>query len=80
MDNKFYVLTGKESKKTSNLKRNQMVYFCVDNPKPTYKEVRGKGIARIQEDVNFNISIWEKIMVRYIGNLEDQRQLQLKMN
>lgn len=57
-----------------------MVYFCVDNPKPTYKEVRGKGIARIQEDVNFNISIWEKIMVRYIGNLEDQRQLQLKMN
>jgi len=62
---KFYILTGRESKKTSNLKKNQMVYFCIDDPNPPYKGVRGKGIARILEEVNFNLSIWEKIMARY---------------
>jgi general stress protein 26 len=77
-DNKFYVLTGRESKKTSNLKKNQMVYFCVDDPKPPYKGVRGKGSAKIQEDVNFNIGIWEKIMVRYLGDLEDPMGLALR--
>jgi nitroimidazol reductase NimA-like FMN-containing flavoprotein (pyridoxamine 5'-phosphate oxidase superfamily) len=31
LNNKFYILTGKESKKVSNLKRNELVYFCVDD-------------------------------------------------
>ncbi|MGH9953640.1 MAG: pyridoxamine 5'-phosphate oxidase family protein [Nitrososphaeraceae archaeon] len=77
-DNKFYILTGKESKKTSNLKKNQMVYFCIDDPNPPYKGVRGKGTARILEEVNFNLSIWEKVMARYLGNLEDPMAIALK--
>lgn len=77
-NNKFYILTGKESKKTSNLKKNQMVYFCIDDPNPPYKGVRGKGTARIQEDVNFNLGIWEKIMTRYLGNLQDPMAIALK--
>ncbi len=77
-DNKFYILTGKESKKTSNLKKYQMVYFCIDDPNPPYKGVRGKGIARIQEDLNFNISIWEKIMIRYLGNLGDPKAIAIR--
>jgi hypothetical protein len=55
-----------------------MVYFCIDDPNPPYKGVRGKGCARIQEDVDFNIGIWEKIMVRYSGNLEDPKALALR--
>jgi general stress protein 26 len=70
-NNKFYVLTGRESKKVNNLKRNEIVYFCVDDSNPPYKGVRGKGSAKIREDANFNIPIWEKIMFRYLGNLED---------
>ncbi len=77
-DYKFYILTGKESKKTSNLKKNQMVYFCVDDPNPPYKGVRGKGTARILKEVNFNLGIWEKIMARYLGNLEDPMAIALK--
>ncbi|MGH9983612.1 MAG: pyridoxamine 5'-phosphate oxidase family protein [Nitrososphaeraceae archaeon] len=77
-DNKFYILTGKESKKTSNLKKNQMVYFCIDDPNPPYKGVRGKGTARILEEVNFNLGIWEKVMARYLGNLEDPMAIALK--
>ena len=77
-NNRFYVLTGRESKKTHNLRKNEMVYFCIDDPNPPYKGVRGKGSARIQEDVDFNIGIWEEIMVIYSGNLEDPKALALR--
>jgi len=66
-NNRFYVLTGRESKKTHNLRKNEMVYFCIDDPNPPYKG-----------DVDFNIGIWEKIMVRYSGNLEDPKALALR--
>jgi general stress protein 26 len=67
---RFYILTGKESKKTNNIRKNQIVYYCVDDPDPPYKGVRGKGTAKILENVNFNTGIYEKIMVRYWGSLE----------
>ncbi len=77
LKNMFYILTAKESKKTHNL-RNETVYFCVDDPNPPYKGVRGKGTARMLEEVKFNLGIWEKIMARYIGNLEDPMAIALK--
>jgi hypothetical protein len=46
------------------------VYYCVDDPKPPYKGVRGKGKVKIHEDVSHNIPIAEKIMVKYLGSLE----------
>jgi general stress protein 26 len=70
-NNKFYILTEKESKKVHNLKSNEMIYFCVDDPSPPYKGVRGKGTIRISEDLQFNISIMEKVIPRYGGKLED---------
>ncbi|MGB7635851.1 MAG: pyridoxamine 5'-phosphate oxidase family protein [Nitrososphaeraceae archaeon] len=78
LKNRFYILTAKESKKTHNLSRNETVYFCVDDPNPSYKGIRGKGTARILEEVNFNLDIWERIMARYIGNLEDPMAIALK--
>jgi general stress protein 26 len=58
---KFYVETGKDSKKTENLKRNDVVYCCVDDPSPPYKGVRGKGSAKVHEDVDHNILVAQKI-------------------
>jgi general stress protein 26 len=78
LENMFYILTAKESKKTHNLSRKEMIYFCVDDPNPPYKGVRGKGTARILEEVKFNLGIWEKIMARYLGNLEDPMAIALK--
>ncbi|MPZ08442.1 MAG: hypothetical protein GEU26_18850 [Nitrososphaeraceae archaeon] len=52
-DKRFYILTGKDSKKTINLRNSKMVYFCIDDPNPPYKGVRGKGIARIKERCEF---------------------------
>lgn len=70
-NNKFYILTEKESKKVHNLKSNEMIYFCVDDPSPPYIGVRGKGTVIISEDLEFNISIMEKVIPRYGGKLED---------
>jgi general stress protein 26 len=68
---KMYVQTSKQSRKIYNLRRNEMIYFCIDDPNPPYKGVRGKGSVKIHEDVNFNLPIIEKILLRYLGNLED---------
>jgi general stress protein 26 len=68
--NKLYVQTGKESRKTYNLRNNEVIYFCIDDQNHPYKGVRGKGSVKIHEDVNYNIPIAEKILTRYLGNLE----------
>jgi len=68
---KIYVETGRQSKKTDNLKKNDIIYFCIDDQNPPYKGVRGKGTVKIYEDVNFNVPIAEKIHIRYLGTLEN---------
>jgi len=68
-NSRFYIETSKSSKKIENLNTKNIVYYCVDNPNPPYKGVRGKGKVKIHEDINHNIPIAEKIMVRYLGSL-----------
>jgi len=70
LKDKIYIETGKQSKKTQNLRKNGKVYFCIDDPNLPYKGVRGKGTVKIHEDVNFNVPITEKLVVKYLGNLE----------
>jgi general stress protein 26 len=67
----FYIETSKMSKKVTNLNRNNIVYYCVDEPNPPYKGVRGKGNVIIHEDIKHNVPIAEKIMINYLGTLEN---------
>ena len=70
-NNKLYTETSKSSKKTDNLRRNNTIYYCIDEPNPPYKGVRGKGKVRIHEgDINHNLPIAEKIIVKYLGSLD----------
>src|SRR5262245_22395821 len=41
-NNRIYIETSKQGKKTSNLRKNEIVYFCIDDPTPPYKGVRMK--------------------------------------
>jgi general stress protein 26 len=66
----IYVETSKQAKKTYNLRKNENIYFCIDDPNPPYKGVRGKGSVKIHEDINFNVPIAEKLMVKYLGSIE----------
>ena len=68
-DGKFYIETSKNSKKTENMNRTNIVYYCVDDPNPPYKGVRGKGKVKIHEDIDHNVPIAEKIMVKCLGSL-----------
>lgn len=69
---KLYVETAKTAKKTKNIRNKNSVYFCVDDETIPYKGVRGKGTVRILEDIQANIPIAEKIMIKYTGNLENE--------
>ena len=69
----IYVETGKQSKKIDNLRKNENI----DDPNIPYKGVRGKGSVKIYEDVNFNVTIVEKMHIRYLGTLEHPISRQL---
>jgi len=45
------------------LNAKNVIYYCVDDPTPPYKGVRGKGRVKIHKDITHNIPIAEKIMV-----------------
>ena len=64
----IFIETGKESKKTSNLNKNDKIYFCVDDGNPPYKGIRGKGNVRMLSDPDANLPIVEKIMLKYLGS------------
>jgi general stress protein 26 len=68
-NNKFYIETSKNTKKIENLNTKNVVYYCVDDSNPPYKGVRGKGKVKIHEEIDHNIPIAEKIMVKYLGSL-----------
>jgi nitroimidazol reductase NimA-like FMN-containing flavoprotein (pyridoxamine 5'-phosphate oxidase superfamily) len=68
---RLYVGTCKNSKIARNLRKIGTVFFCIDDPNPPYKGVRGKGKVVIHEDINHNIPIAEKIMTRYVESLEN---------
>lgn len=67
---KFYIETSKFSKKRKNLKNSKIIYFCIDDSNLPYKGVRGKGKITIKEDLDFVISISEKNLLKYLGNLD----------
>lgn len=69
---KIYIATPKESKKVSNLRVKSIVSYCIDDPNPPYKGVRGKGKVKIhEEDINHNMAIAKKLSMSRIGSLED---------
>lgn len=70
VNNRIYVETSKHAKKAYNLRKNENVYFCIDDPNPPYKGVRGKGSVKIHEDINLNIPIAKQIMIKYLGDLQ----------
>jgi general stress protein 26 len=61
VSNSIYFTTRVTTKKVSNIRRRNIVGYCIDDPNPPFKAVRGKGIIKIHEDVTYNISIAKTI-------------------
>ena len=68
--NKIYINTLKTTKKVDNLRKKNLIAYCIDDPTPPYKGVRGKAIVKIHEDINHNIPIAKKFIMKSIGSLD----------
>ena len=71
MNDKIYIETGKDSQKANNIRQKNIVYFSVDEERMPYKGVRGKGTAKIIEGAENVPPITEKIMIKYMGSLDN---------
>ena len=67
---KLYVATPKKSKKAQNALKHHLVYYSIDDEKMPYKGVKGKGTVNLLEDIQTNLVIGEKIILKYTGSLE----------
>jgi general stress protein 26 len=68
---KIYTGTQKMTKKVQNMQRYpDKVYFSIDDENYPYKGVKGRATARISEDIQKNLSVVEKINLKYLGTLE----------
>ncbi len=70
-NDKIYIESGKDSRKTRNLRRNNIIYYCIDDDRIPYKGVRGKGTVRLSEDIDYNLHIIKKIVTKYLGSTEN---------
>ena len=43
-EKKIFIMTGKMTKKTQNVKQKPNVYFCIEDGNSPYKGVKGKGV------------------------------------
>jgi len=71
LSNKIYINTLKTTKKVLSLRKNNIIAYCIDDPKFPFKGVRGKATAKIHEDINHNIPIAKKFIMKNIGSLDN---------
>ena len=63
--------TQKSTKKFQNIRRNpDKIYFSIDDENFPFKGVKGRAVAKISEDIQKNLSIVEKINIKYLGTIE----------
>ena len=68
---KLYTGTAKMTRKVQSIQRNpDKIYFSIDDENFPYQGVKGRATARISEDIQKNLSIVEKINLKYLGTLE----------
>ena len=66
---KIYLMSNKNTVKVRNMKQNKTVYFSVDTDATPNRGVKGKGTATIIKDPGKALSISEKIVAKYLGDL-----------
>jgi len=69
VNNKFYLMSYKDALKIRNLKHSKTVYFSVDTDAMPNTGVKGKGTAIIVKDTGKALLLSEKIIAKYLGDL-----------
>ena len=69
---KIYISTQKTTRKAHNLYKNSdKIYFSIDDENYPYKGVKGRAVAKISEDIDWNLPIIEKIITKYLGTVDN---------
>ncbi len=68
-NNRLYLMSYNDAVKVRNLKRNKTVYFSVDTDAMPNTGVKGRGTAIIVKDTGKALSLSEKIIAKYLGDL-----------
>jgi len=69
VNSKLYLMSYKSAVKVRNLKHNNTVYFSVDTDAMPNIGVKGKETAIIVKDAAKALSLSEKIVAKYLGDL-----------
>ena len=62
----IYIIGLKTTKKVHNLRKKNIIAYCIDDPNAPYKGVRGKGTVKIHDDISHNIPTAKKFMLKSI--------------
>ncbi len=62
-------MSYKDAVKVRNMKHNKTVYFSVDTDAIPSRGVKGRGTAVIVKDTRKALSLSEKIVAKYLGDL-----------
>lgn len=68
---KIFIMTGKKTTKSQNVRERPTIYFCVEDGNSPYKGVKGKGVSTISDDLQRVISISNIIILKYLGTLDN---------
>ena len=63
-------MTGKKTNRSQNVRERPTIYFCIEDSNSPYKGVKGKGTATISDDLKTVISIFEIMIIEYLGTLD----------
>jgi nitroimidazol reductase NimA-like FMN-containing flavoprotein (pyridoxamine 5'-phosphate oxidase superfamily) len=70
-NNRLYIFSRTDSRKTSNIRRSNKVYFSVDTDTPPYKGVKGRAFATFIDDKNKALELVKKIALKFTGSLDN---------
>jgi len=71
IEEKLFIMTGKKTSKSQNVRERPTIYFCIEDGNSPYKGVNGKGVATISKDLQTVISISNVIIMKYLGTLDN---------
>lgn len=70
-EEKLFIMTGKNTKKSHNVRQKPVIYFCIEDGNTPYKGIKGKGVATITDDFQTVVSRSEKMIMKYLGTLDN---------
>ena len=69
LNKRLYLMSAKDTRKVRNIRGKKSVYFSVDTDATPNRGVKGKGTAIIVRDTGKSVPISEKIVAKYLGDL-----------